>query len=293
MKMKKVFTSSVLFVVLLAAAALFSGSAFAADSYQISFKGGAHGTISYANIDQGVSYETEVPYNTNLDTSQIRVNCESGWYCTGWSPEIENPVTERATYVAQYKRIINEAVYHVHYVDTFGNELATQSVKLTQSGVSVTEYAPEIAGYAVDQPSKTVTVVKPAEGEKSTEITFVYTSTASPNVVDQIQTVVVPGGATVTTTGGATAGTAAGATGADGALTAGTPGADANAVNQAGETTTVDDNDVPLANQQLPKNNNQQALPTWFFPMAGIGVLLILGSVIYLIIAKKRRKNEK
>ena len=71
------------------------------------------------------------------------------------------------------------------------------------------------------------------------------------------------------------------------------PGADANAVNQAGETTTVDDNDVPLANQQLPKNNNQQALPTWFFPMAGIGVLLILGSVIYLIIAKKRNKNEK
>ncbi len=288
MKIKQVFKTSVLLAVILAAVALFSGSVFAADTYQISFKGGSHGTISYANVDQGVSYEVDVPYDTNLDTSQIRVNCESGWYCTGWSPEVENPVTERATYVAQYKRIINEAVYHVHYVDTFGNELATQSVKLTQSGVSVTEYAPEIAGYAVDQPSKTVTVVKPKEGEKSTEITFVYTSTAEPTIVDQIQTVVVPGGTTVTTTGGATAGTAANA---DGALTAGTPGTDANAVNQAGETTTVDDNDVPLANQQLPKNNNQQALPTWFLPMAAIGVLLILGSVIYLIISKKRRKE--
>lgn len=288
MKIKNIFKTSVFLVVICAAFALFSGSAFAADTYQISFKGGSHGTISYANIDQGVSYETEVPYDTNLDTSQIRVNCESGWYCTGWSPEIENPVTERATYVAQYKRIINEAVYHVHYVDTYGNELATQSVKLTQSGVSVTEYAPEIAGYAVDQPSKTVTVVKPKEGEKSTEITFVYTATAEPSVANQIQTVVVPGGATVTTTGGTTAGTAANS---DGALTAGTPGADANTVNQAGETTTVNDNDVPLANQQLPQNN-KQVLPTWFLPMAGIGVLLILVSVIYLIIVKKRKKDN-
>ena len=54
MKIKQVFKTSVLLAVILTAVALFSGSAFAADTYQISFKGGSHGTISYGNVDQGV-----------------------------------------------------------------------------------------------------------------------------------------------------------------------------------------------------------------------------------------------
>lgn len=285
-------------VLILLAAAFMALPVHAASSYQISFKGGSHGTISSDNVNQGVSYEIDVPYQSALDMSQIRVEPESGYYCTGWSPEVETSVTEKATYVAQYKKIIDEAVYRVNYVDNYGNELATQAVRITNNGVSVTEYALSIDGYAVDQASKTATVAK-----EGTEITFTYTSTASPSVTDQVQTVVLPGGNTVVTTGGVTPGTtAAGTTGnavtaggnaaANGTTTGGNATDGTNGtVNQQGQTTTVDDNGVPLANQNVSNNNKGSQIPTWGYIAGGLGAALIAGSIIYLI-AQKRRKNK-
>lgn len=287
-------------VLILLAAAFAALPVHAASSYQISFKGGSHGTISSDNVNQGVSYEIDVPYQSALDMSQIRVEPESGYYCTGWSPEVETSVTEKATYVAQYKKIIDEAVYRVNYVDNYGNELATQAVRITNNGVSVTEYALSIEGYAVDQASKTVTVAK-----EGTEITFTYTSTASPSVTDQVQTVVLPGGNTVVTTGGVTPGTtAAGTTGnavtaggnaaANGTTTGGNATDGTNGtVNQQGQTTTVDDNGVPLANQNVSNNNKGSQIPTWGYIAGGLGAALIAGSIIYLIVQKRRKNKSK
>lgn len=291
-------------VLILLAAAFAALPVHAADSYKISFKGGSHGTITVGTENQGVDYEIDAAYQSKLDTTQIRVEPESGYYCTGWSPAIESPVTEKATYVAQYKKIIDEAVYRVNYVDNYGNELATQAVRITNTGVAVTEYALSIDGYAVDQASKSVTVAK-----EGTEITFTYTSTASPSVTDQVQTVVLPGGNTVVTTGGVTTGTtAAGTTG--NAVTAGGNAAAANNgtatdgttnatdgtngnVNQQGQTTTVDDNGVPLANQNVSNNDKGSQIPTWGYIAGGLGAALIAGSLIYLIVQKKRKNKSK
>ncbi len=274
----------------------------AADSYQISFKGGSHGTISYNETNEGVSYDIEVPYQSSLDTSQVRVVPEDGWYCTGWSPEVESPVTEKATYVAQYKRIIDEAVYRVNYVDTSGNALATQAIRKTNAGVDVTEYAVPVDGYAVDSASKTATVAK-----EGTEITFTYQSAQEPSVVDQVENVVIPGGTTIATTGGVTAGTTAAGNGAN-AVTAGGTGTAGNAaagnagtdgaaaadgttdgtVNQQGQTTTVDDNNVPLANQQV---GDQKQMPTWGYIAIIAGAALIAGSLITLLVKRRKKKQ--
>lgn len=248
-------------------------------TYAISFKAGAHGSVNGSpSVTENLGYETA------LDLSHLTVVCDQGYYFTGWSPEVDTTVTEKATYVAQYARIINEAVYRVSYVDHYGNEMATQKAAITNAGTTVTENALAIEGYVVDSASKQVEVAA-----KGTQITFVYTAQSELTTTETVETVVLPDGQTVATTGGLTAGTAAdgnapGITATDGAVTNGTTG---DTTNQQGQTTTVDENNVPLANQNL---DGAGGPAPWVYVAMGAGVLLVAGLILFII---KQQKNHK
>ncbi|SDY04565.1 hypothetical protein [Eubacterium barkeri] len=274
---------STLLVLLLVVLAYPVQAADANKEYAISFRGG-EGTIQVADTGAvNESYTVKVPYEGTVDLSIITALPPTGYYFTGWSPEVETTVTEKANYVAQYARIINEGVYRVRYMDHYGNELATQRAAITNVGVDVTEYALPIDGYVVDAASKTVNIAT----AKGTQIDFIYTSEAEANPTEVIQTVVLPGGTTIVTTGGVTAGTvgtdgttATTATGQDGQRTTD------NTTNQQGQTTTLDENDVPLANQDLQKDSGGAS--PWVY--AGIGVMIILSlGGAFLFIRKRHR----
>lgn len=98
---------------------------------------------------------------------------------------------------------------------------------------------------------------------------------------------VLPGGTTIATTGGVTAGTV----GTDGTTATTTTGQDGqtitdNTTNQQGQTTTLDENDVPLANQDLQKDS--AGVSPWVY--AGIGAIIILSlGGAFLFIRKRHR----
>ena len=90
------------------------------------------------------------------------LHANPGYYFTDWNKNVETTVTQKATYVAQYAKIIEEASYRVRYLDTYGNELATQKVVAASKGGTVVEYARPIDGYIPDAEGKTTTIA--AEG---------------------------------------------------------------------------------------------------------------------------------
>lgn len=289
-KLKKKFIPVLLFCIVFVFAVLISPKAFADDenTYTITFRTGGHGSLTYGSNVEVQSFDLELEEGSTFNLNTITCNPDSGdadedaYYVSGWAPEDEVAsdgtitVNEKASYVAQWKRITDSAVYRVHYVDNYGNELATQEVRKTQAGIVITEYALPIDGYAVDQASQQFTL---SSGE-TRDITFTYTSTESLTNT-QIQTVYIPGGTAITTTGGQTAGTAATP---NGTAAAGSNGA---VVNQRGTTTTVDDNQTPLANQQ---SQDDSGLTTTQLIAIVVGAGLIIAAV--LLAAKKRRKRR-
>lgn len=278
----------------------------AADSYKVSFKVGSRGSFrsdvsgvseSRTSVTRNYQYK-EVIGEEELGSIGTGIEVEAGYYFTGWSPKVE-PVTRKANYVAQYARIIHEAVYRVNYVDTYGNAVATQKVAATELGQSVTEQAPSISGYTVDVQTQTAQVSK-ANG---TEITFTYTQEA--NVVTETETVIVPGETTVTTvtepgtTGqpGATTGGAAGTGTAEGTpATPETEGPDTVVdedeevplaepdaeEEQEGETVRSEDEDVPLANEDVSSGK----VMTY---VIAIGMLIVAAATATYVY--KKRKN--
>ncbi|MGL6291872.1 hypothetical protein [Eubacterium aggregans] len=161
--------------------------------------------------------------------------------------------------------------------------MATQKAAITNVGVNVTEYALPIDGYMVDAASKTVNIAM----AKGTQIDFIYTAEAEANPTEVIQTVVLPGGTTIATTGGVTAGTV----GTDGTTATTTTGQDGqtitdNTTNQQGQTTTLDENDVPLANQDLQKDS--AVVSHWVYAGIGAIIILFLGGA-FLFIRKRHR----
>jgi hypothetical protein len=264
--------------------------AFAADkTYNIKFAEGSHGKVSIVegpNATQQTDSVTEIcSYGDQVDLSKITYTVETGYYFTGWSPDVNTTATESTTYVAQYARIINQAVYHVRYIDNYGNELATQKAAITEKGTNVTEFAVPVDGYVVDAASKTVNVDEP----NGVEIVFTYTSAASLTTTTNVITVVLPGGATVATTGGVTTGTAAaaGTAGAGAAAGTTTPAAGQNVANQQGQTTTVDENGTPLANQDVSDNNN--GVSPWVYAGIGAGLIIIAAAVAAIIVKRKKQ----
>ncbi len=248
--------------------------------YNIEFKAGAEGTINGQS-----SVSVEVPYEGTLSLNNIEAipNNSDEYYFTGWNKEIEYSVTKKATYVAQYAKMISKTTYRVRYLDTYGNELATQKVVPASVGGNVTVDALTIEGYIVDAIAKTTTIA--AEG---TEIDFVYTPADNPEFSTQ------PGVVTVTGQPGntGTAATLPGGAAGDGANTPGD--------NNPGEN--IDPGDTPLApadeetidpNQTPLANAAKQVGGMGNLIMIGVGVLALLGIIIAAILVRHKKKAQQ
>lgn len=248
--------------------------------YNIEFKAGAEGTINGQS-----SVSVEVPYEGTLSLNNIDAipNNSDEYYFTGWNKEIEYSVTKKATYVAQYAKMISKTTYRVRYLDTYGNELATQKVVPASVGGNVTVDALTIEGYIVDAIAKTTTIA--AEG---TEIDFVYTLADNPEFSTQ------PGVVTVTGQPGntGTAATLPGGAAGDGTNTPGD--------NNPGEN--IDPGDTPLApadeetidpNQTPLANAAKQVGGMGNLIMIGVGVLALLGIIIAAILVRRKKKAQQ
>ena len=251
-------------------------------TYNIEFKAGAEGTFKDGDTNS-TSCTVSVDYGDTLDVNSVRdkVSENPGYYFTDWNKTVETTVTGKATYVAQYAKIIEEASYRVRYLDTYGNELATQKVVAASKGGTVVEYARPIDGYIPDAEGKTTTIA--AEG---TEIDFVYTPADNPAFQTQ------PGVVTVTGQPGDT-GTAA-------TLPGGTTPGDGG--NTPAPNETIDGNDTPLApadeetidaNQTPLANAAKQVGGMGNLIMIGVGAVALLAILITAIIAYKKKKARQ
>ncbi|MEG0377730.1 MAG: MucBP domain-containing protein, partial [Eubacterium sp.] len=232
-------------------------------TYDIDFKAGAEGTVNESS-----SYTKPVKYGGTLDMSEIKVQPKAGYYFTEWSKPIEIVVVEKATYVAQYAKIIEEASYRVRYLDTYGNDLATPKVVVASKGGNVVEYAITIDGYTVDALSKTTSIA--AEG---TEINFVYAPLGNEDFTTE------PGPVTVSGQPGDT-GTAAVLPGTtpvgDGTTTQiDNPTDPGEVINQndtplsSGEEETIGENETPLANAAQKVGGMSNLI------FIGVGILVV------------------
>lgn len=188
---------------------------------------------------------------------------------TDWYPDT-NVVTGNESFVVKYDALVNAVEYKVRYVDRqSGEDVAPPVITQGNAGQSYTYYSQQIADYVCDVQSQTLTLAESGDNV----ITFEYTSTKEPEVnrVEVpgdtiIQEERVPGTTTVidqTTTAGTTTGGQAGATGdTAGDQTTGTTG-DTAADNAAGNTTagteTIEDEDVPLGQVDLDKEDTETA----------------------------------
>lgn len=249
--------------------------------YKIDFKAGAEGTIA-----GDTSYTQPVTYGDKLDAESVAamVQPNAGYYFTDWNKTVETTVTGKATYVAQYAKIIEEASYRVRYLDTYGNELSTQKVVAASKGGTVVEYARPIDGYIPDAEGKSTTIA--AEG---TEIDFVYTPADNPAFETQPGVVPVSGqpgdtGTAATLPGGTTAG---GGTN--------TPGDNNPGENIEGgdtplaqpEEETIDPNQTPLANAAQKVGGMANLI------MIGVGAVALLAILLAAIIVYRKKKARQ
>lgn len=252
----------------------------AAKEYKISFKAGSKGVYNDGATSKNDKVIAGEDLNIAPDTLVASLEIEDGYYFNGWNYTVkQSEISKSANYVAQYKRIVDEAVYRVSYVDNFGNQLATQKVVTSNVGIVVAENAINIEGYAVDQLTKTAKVEK-----EGTEIVFTYVSTVEGNVQTVIQNDVVVVAGTGTGAGGA--GTQTGTGTAGGTTTpGGTTGNEAGGTGGLG-TEEVTDEETPLAGgeKNVKSDSNNNAL------LIGGGVvgLVILAGVVYYIVKSKK-----
>lgn len=250
--------------------------AYAIKEYKISFKSGSKGVYQDGTTSKNLMVEMNQNLPVAPDTLAADLKIEDGYYFNGWNYTVEQTgIIKSANYVAQYKRIIDEAVYRVRYVDDFGNELATQKVVTSNVGIVVAENAINIDGYAVDQLTKTAVV-----NEKGTEITFVYVSTASGEIetITQHDVVIVAGSGTTGQSG----------TSANNNTDAGTINGNDENGNQAGGnedqgTEEITDERTPLAKKGDTENNNDN-----YALLLGIGLIIIAiaAGTVYVIKTK-------
>lgn len=247
--------------------------AFAAKSYTVSFKAGSKGIYTDGSTSKNEMVAANGDLKVSPDTLVADLQIEEGYYFNGWNYTVKQTnVSKSASYVAQYKRIVNEAVYRVSYVDNFGNELATQKVVTSNIGIVVAENALNIEGYAVDQLTKTAKVEK-----DGTQIVFTYVSTASGEVqtITQNEVVVVAGGAV-----DAGANTPA----------ANTPTVEGGTGNDAGGTggigtEEVPEDETPLAGKE--KTSSGISSESLIFGGIVLAVVVIAGT-IYVVKTKKK-----
>lgn len=275
--MAVIVTSAMAFV-MMGTALPASAHAQETKDYTIEFKAGAEGTFK----DGTTSHPVTVPYEGTLHPAEVadQVQANSGYYFTDWNKTVETTVTGKATYVAQYAKIIEEASYRVRYLDTYGNELATQKVVAASKGGTVVEYARPIDGYIPDAEGKTTTIA--AEG---TEIDFVYTPADNPAFETR------PGVVPVSGQPGDT-GTAATLPGGGGTNTPGDNNPGENI--EGGDTPlaqpdeeTIDPNETPLANAARQVGGMANLI------MIGVGAVALLAILITAIIVYKKKKARQ
>ncbi len=252
-------------------------------TYNIEFKAGAEGTIA-----GDTSYTQPVTYGDKLDAESVAamVQPNAGYYFTDWNKTVETTVTGKATYVAQYAKIIEEASYRVRYLDTYGNELATQKVVAASKGGTVVEYARQIDGYIPDAEGKSTTIA--AEG---TEIDFVYTPADNPAFETRPGVVPVTGQPGDT----GTAATLPGGTTTPGGGGTNPPGDNPPGENIEGGDTplaqpdeeTIDPNETPLANAAKQVGGMANLI------MIGVGAVALLAILITAIIVYRKKKARQ
>ena len=251
--------------------------AYAIKEYKISFKSGSKGVYQDGTTSKNLMVEMNQNLPVAPDTLAADLKIEDGYYFNGWNYTVkQSEITKSANYVAQYKRIIDEAVYRVKYVDDFGNELATQKVVTSNVGIVVAENAINIDGYAVDQLTKTAKVDK-----KGTEITFIYVSTASGEIetITQRDVVIVAGGVS---------GTGQGATG-NNVTNQGTGEENGLAGNTAGGTEGQGTEEITDERTPLAKKGDTQNDSDDYAMLIGIGfiIIAIAAGTVYVIKTKK------
>lgn len=286
-------------------------TAFAADTtYVLSFRPGAYGSFSggaaaylsnYGTVEQSaagnlflqVAAGTALP--SDLET-QLRsyLQPDSGYYYrSGLSAS--GAANEDATYVADYGVLQGGGyAYTVRYVDAVsGTELSESYTGYANAGDQVVFQAKVLAGYAVDQAEKSLTIQNAADQV----IEFRYTSTAEAGEdIVQTNTVTIPGGvATAPTDGADAAGAdAAGTVPADeGTVPEGetisdntTPEADGAGIGDEN----IGDNDTPRADT-LPNEGGSPSATTVLIAAVGTGCAIVL--VVLLIFALRRKKSEQ
>ena len=222
-------------------------------TYRVSFKSGS-GTYSDNSTSQNLDVANGTNISGNLGTVESQITPPDGYYFTGWSPDVETTVSKRANYVAQYARIVDEAIYKVNYLNEQGTAVATAKTTRTQLGAAANETAPAIEGY--NTPAAQTVTIDQATGM---EITFTYTSSAetTTNTVTNTETVTVPGGTTTntvtvpnastTTTNNGTTNTAGttntGTTGTNNGTAGTAAGTDTAGTNNTGEVDTAEGTD--------------------------------------------------
>lgn len=262
----------------------------ASKEYRVSFKVGSKGTLPNGETSYNQIIEAGGNLTTNPDTIVAMLEVKDGYYFNGWNYTVQQTgITKSANYVAQYKRIVNEAVYRVSYVDNYGNQLATPKTVTSNIGIVVAENAINIDGYAVDQLTKTATVEK-----EGTEIIFTYYSTAKGNIETVIQNdVVVVAGATsgavtttpVSTDTPVTTDNGNSATTSNDSTSNGSTGNEAGGTGGLG-TEEVADDETPLTDGEENDKKSIKSYKDLLICGGVIGIIIIAG-VIYYIVKRK------
>ncbi len=219
-----------------------------------------------------------------------------------------------ADYVAAYGVLNDPVAYTVKYVDQNGNTLSAESTYYGNAGDKIIVASRQIDGYLPDANNKSMTLSK--EGENI--FTFVYHSTAgATNVIyntltgtttyiyadGTTTTVTVPNpengqtGAVTTPEAGGNAG--AGAAAADGNADAADDNADADD-GAAGDDTVIEDEDVPLATQDIVDLDADEEVPLAAHAqeavlnlapiIAGIFVAVAAAGMITLFVLSRKHK---
>ncbi len=314
MKIWKKFITTILTIGLLAS--LFVGNVFADTTdytYTITFLAGVQGTFE-ENVNINVDNENAVITNegnkitvTGLSANDIvtmgtqtavKMDADSKYYVKGLrlsgrdNDTVEASVfrvQEDADYVIAYGIKGDMVAYTVEYQDTAGNALAESQTFYGNVGdkpvvayLYIEGYMPQVYGF-----TKTL-----SDNEAENVFTFVY---------DEVPEGVVPGEETPgTEPGEGTPGEGTPGAPGEGTPGEGTPGAPGE--TEPGEETPgtpeeeesplvdIDEEDPPLANTQLPDNNNADTPMIGRVSLVAASVvgLVGLGAIAYFLFKKKK-----
>lgn len=201
---------------------------------------------------------------------------------SGWQPA-STKVSESETYVVQYGALVKGVEYTIRYVDAISNQdVATPTIARANAGEVMNAFAMNVNNYTFDSQAKSM---KLSHDSKKNTITFYYNATVKTNVVNEEVITRVPLVTTVTnqTTTNVPV------------TNQTTPNNEETTINENDvplangddnkEETTINENDVPLANGDELSKNNQ----TLYY---SIGAIAVLGSLVALFIFLKKKKEH-